>query len=95
MFHPVHWKKYINTEKYIYPNPCYNFFCLNIDDLENSTPMIIKIFNLSGIQVLNEHINYEPGHRININLPEGIYIVNIEYTKNDLKRTYSEKLFIK
>jgi len=74
---------------YISPNPFKDFLEVTITSLEHHPQSKIKIYNLLGKSVLQQHINLLPGRNafsLDLsNKPKGIYLVKIEINNNTIK----------
>ena len=68
-----------NTNVFLYPNPCNDFFKIDIDDIEQSK---LDIYNLNGMSV--KETEFKRGDVISINtLSKGIYFVKITNSRNN------------
>jgi hypothetical protein len=65
----------------IRPNPASDFMIIEIDPLQFSIDGIFKLFNLEGVQVVNEHMK-SSSHHVNLqNLSAGLYSWEVKTLK--------------
>jgi hypothetical protein len=74
----------------IYPNPCSGFFTFDSGKISNNN-FTLELFNSLGQNIGIENIHSQL-HTIQINKPEGIYLLRI--VNNNSRVQYSQKIRI-
>lgn len=85
--------KSTNSAITVYPNPATNFVSFNLPSELFNVDAIVSIIDLSGKQVITEHIQKTKNgvHTLNVSeLPNGIYFI----TLNSANKNYNSKLII-
>jgi PKD repeat protein len=82
-----------NSAITVYPNPATNFVSFNVPNELFNVDATISVIDLSGKQVISEHIQKTKSglHTLNVSeLPNGIYFI----TLNSANKNYNSKLII-
>jgi hypothetical protein len=82
-----------NQQSFAFPNPATNFVSFNLPNELFNVDATVSIIDLSGKQVILEHIQKTKSglHTLNVSeLPNGIYFI----TLNSANKNYNSKLII-
>ena len=66
----------------VYPNPSTNQFIIELSETIDGT---LEIYSISGQRVYDQNVNGEPQLELNLELPEGTYILQLKSNSKTLK----------